>query len=109
MALEVGFDEDDYLIDYAIPSQQPHSSPVHAKSFHRGVNVDQSALISTEESNELLLSYAARALPHLGNVVREVLTEFQDGARVYELEKCAEQINELVTKLATSLQGRGAP
>jgi hypothetical protein len=71
------------------------------KNFGRAVNADGTALLSTDESNELLLGYTARALPHLGNIAREVLYEFPDGAIEFDLERQANGLSSLVAKLAT--------
>lgn len=99
MASEIGMDDEDYFIDYAVPSQQPHSSPTHTKAFAPKINSDNTALITTDESNALLLSYSARSLPHVGNVLVEVLHSFPDGAVEYAAEQLAERIADLVTKL----------
>jgi hypothetical protein len=99
MIIEIGMDEEDYFVDYAFPSQQPHSSPTHTKNFAKRVNSDDMARISTDESNDLLVSYSARALPHIGNVVVQVLSVFPDGAIEYDAEKCAARINNVVDKM----------
>jgi hypothetical protein len=100
MALAVGMDDEDYFIDYAFPSQQPHSTAVHTKSFATGWNKDQTAQISTAETNELLVPTAARSLPHLGNIIYEVLQQFPDGAIEYAAEICVPKVDAIVSKLA---------
>ena len=101
MAHAVGMDDEDYFIDYAFPSQQPHSTAVHTKSFATGWNKDQTARLSTSETNDLLVPTAARSLPHLGNIIYEVLQQFPDGALEYAAESCIPKVDAVVSKLAT--------
>lgn len=101
MAHAVGMDDEEYFIDYAFPSQQPHSTAVHTKSFATGWNKNQTARLSTAETNDLLIPTAARCLPHLGNIVYEVLQQFPDGVLEYAAETCVPKVDAIVSKLAT--------
>lgn len=96
MAKAIGMDEDDYLIDFDVPSLTPHTSVMHTKSFAQALNGDGSVTLSTKPNPLMLQGYVARTATRLGGIVWETLQLFPDGALQYKAELILERLKEAV-------------
>lgn len=91
---ELGMDEDDYLLDFGVPSLNPHSSVVFTENFGKSFNADGTANFSSEIDIKLLLIYVIRSAARVGQILEDVLQLFPDGALQYEAEKFEPQLQE---------------
>lgn len=108
MAATLGMDDEDYLIDHAVPSLTPHTSVVHVKNYAKRMNRDGTVTMSTEMEPTMLLGYVARSASRIGEVLNEILELYPDGKVMYDAEMVMEGFNEVVTMLRNSAVGPGA-
>ena len=94
LAKELGMDEDDYLMDFGVPSLNPHTSPVFTKNFGKSLNGDGTANLSSEIDPKLLLIYVIRSSARVGQILEDVLALFPDGPLQFEAEKIAPRLEE---------------
>lgn len=106
MADAVGEDEDVYLIDVDVPSLYPHTSVTYTKNFHKRNNRDGTAFLSTQAEPIMLLGSITRAATRLGEILKEVLDIFPDGAIQFDAEAAAGRLAEVVTAIRGYLPQR---
>lgn len=99
MVKDIGMTEDDYLVDFGVPSLYPHTAVMHTRGFVRSMNRDGTINLEVGSKPEMLTGYTARALVQTGNIIQEVLRSFPDGAIEFEMEKCVAHMNEAVSRL----------
>lgn len=99
MATDIGMDQEDYLLDHGVPSLSPHTSVVHVKNFAKKLNADGSVNCSTIVEPTMLLGYVARTATRTGEVLNQVLEVWPDGATMFESEKAAQRLTEIVDAL----------
>jgi hypothetical protein len=99
MAKDIGMDEEDYLLHHGLPSLFPHTSVVHVKNFAKTLNADGSVNCSTTVDPTMLLGYVARTATRTGEVLNQVLEVWPDGATMFESEKVAKRLSEIVEAL----------
>jgi hypothetical protein len=96
MAAAVGEDEDVYLIDVDVPSLYPHTSVTYTRNFHKRNNSDGTAFLSTQADPIMLLGSITRATTRLGEILKEALDNFPDGAIQFDAEAAAERLADVV-------------
>ena len=96
MAAAVGEDEDVYLIDVDVPSLYPHTSVTYTKNFHKRNNSDGTAFLSTQPDSIMLLGSLTRTTTRLGEILKEVLDIFPDGALQFDAEAAAGRLADVV-------------
>jgi hypothetical protein len=94
LAEELGMDEEDYLMDFGVPSLNSHTSPVFTKNFGKSFNADGSATMSSEIDPKLLLIYVIRSSARVGQILEDVLALFPDGRLQFEAEKIEPRLEE---------------
>jgi hypothetical protein len=99
LAEELGMDEEDYLMDFAVPSLAPHTSPVYTKTFGMSINADGTATMSSDIDPKLLLIYVIRSSARVGQILEDVLALFPDGPLQFEAEKIEPRLEEQTVAL----------
>jgi len=106
MAKSLGMDEEDYLIDHAVPSLTPHTSVVHVKNYPKYQHGDGTVAVSTELDPTMLLGYVARSATRIGQVLQEVLALYPDGKIEFDSENVAKGLADVTTMLRNSMLPR---
>jgi hypothetical protein len=99
MSKAIGQDDDAYLVDSDVPSLTPHTSVLYVKNFVKARNADDTFILSTSMDPRMLDGYVARTATRTGEVLKEVLDLWPDGAIMFEADSAAERLAEIVTAL----------
>ena len=92
MAKALGMDEDVYLIDVDVPSLYPHTAVTYTKNFHKRNNADGTAYLSTEADPIMLLGLVTRTATRVGEMLKEVLDIFSNGAIAFDADSAATRL-----------------
>lgn len=93
--------EDDYLLDFDVPSFFPHTSVLHTKNFAQRLNRDGTVELSSKMDAIMLCGYVTRTATHAGSVMKEVLDLWPDGA----VQFAGENACEILVKFVPMLKG----
>lgn len=104
MATDVGM-QDDYFIDFDVPSFYPHTSVLHTKSFAQRLNSDGFVELSAKVNPIVLSGFVARAATRAGAITSEVLNLWPDGAIQFAAENALEELVQVVNVLKGYMEG----
>jgi hypothetical protein len=104
MVRSLGMDEEDYLIDHAVPSLTPHSSILHVSQYAKRKNSDGSVTISTEMDANMLLAYVSRAATRTGEVLNQILEIYPDGKIIFDSEEVARRLSDVTIMLRNTMR-----
>lgn len=104
MATDVGM-QDEYFIDFDVPSFYPHTSVLHTKSFAQRLNADGTVELSTKVNAIALSGFVVRAATRAGAITSEVLELWPDGAVQFAAENALEELVQVVNVLKGFMDG----
>ena len=99
MTKELGLDNEDYLLDGAVPSLYPHSDITHTRALFKRENADGTVVLSEEVAPEMLMTYASRSLVWIGSIANQLLELFPNSVVQHDAEQAAARLTELVERL----------